>query len=228
MGRRESQPQHIRYDEPSTLWGWFVVFGFITLMAYSYIEKQNDPQAPVAYATTNPTAIVEYMLTPTAIPTYTPEASQVSVNVGFDPRVWAYEPLIRQVISDNQWSQEVAGYPLSYILLATIQQESHGDMSAIGGSGERCMMQGMPFHFQEGQDPLDPYTCVDVLGEFLYNNLNTAMSHGYTGRDAVRHAWAGYNGGPDEVGNEGHWTDDLKYHVELYSKVLDGVCSAGC
>jgi len=78
-------------------------------------------------------------------------------------------------------------------LLATvIQIESCGDPNAVSSAGALGLMQVMPFHFAEGENPLDPETNVargvGVLTECLFSAYNPQIDVGL--------ALACYNGGP--------------------------------
>jgi hypothetical protein len=85
-----------------------------------------------------------------------------------------------------QWEKQ---YNVDRHIIATIMQnESCGDASAVGSSGECGLFQVMPIHFSNGVCSTDPDTNAAAAMGFF-----TRM-HQHTGYDVYR-TFAGYNGG---------------------------------
>lgn len=85
-----------------------------------------------------------------------------------------------------KWAQD---YAIDPNLVATVMQiESCGDPQAGSSVGANGLFQVMPFHFEEGEDPLDPDTNAMRGLDFLSKGLE--LSGGHAGL-----ALAGYNGG---------------------------------
>ena len=79
-------------------------------------------------------------------------------------------------------------------LIATVMQlESCGDPRAGSKAGASGLFQVMPFHFQQGEDPLDPGTNAQRGLGYLHSAMKQADGD-------VRLALAGYNGGIGLIG----------------------------
>ena len=95
--------------------------------------------------------------------------------------------------SVQHWSAQIVAwgreYSLDPNLIATVMQiESCGDSSAGSSAGAQGLFQVMPFHFQAGQDQLDPETNAQAGLNYLRGAL--IQANGHPGL-----ALAGYNGG---------------------------------
>ncbi|MBN8593092.1 MAG: transglycosylase SLT domain-containing protein [Anaerolineae bacterium] len=95
----------------------------------------------------------------------------------------------------NHWSGDIARwsgqYGLDPNLLATVMQiESCGHPTVSSHAGAQGLFQVMPFHFQPGEDMLDPDTNARRGASFLEQCLND-----FAGGDPGL-AMACYNGGP--------------------------------
>lgn len=94
----------------------------------------------------------------------------------------------------DQWDEEIVRwaqeYDLDPNLLATVMQiESCGHPTVSSPAGAQGLFQVMPFHFDAGEDMLDPDTNARRGAAFL--NLCLDLANGDTGL-----AMACYNGGP--------------------------------
>jgi soluble lytic murein transglycosylase-like protein len=116
------------------------------------------------------------------------------------------------------WS---AAYGVDPNIAATIMQvESCGDPQAVSVAGARGLFQVMPFHFAEGEDPLDADT--NARRGLTYFADRLAQTGGDVGR-----AFAGYNGG--HVAADGNWNswaaETQRYYVwttGIYGDVQSG------
>lgn len=92
------------------------------------------------------------------------------------------------------WS---AAYGLDPNLAATLMQiESCGNPQAVSRSGAQGLFQVMPFHFEPGEDMLDPDT--NAAKGLSYYVQSLSLTNGHVGM-----AFAGYNGG--HVAAQGTW-----------------------
>jgi hypothetical protein len=99
----------------------------------------------------------------------------------------------------NQWKELVVEASLDYNvpeswIWATMWAESRGDPRAHSPAGAIGLMQVMPFHFKEGEEPFDPRTNIRAGVRFLQT------IRGKVGHDLVRSA-SMYNAG-------GPWTNE--------------------
>jgi hypothetical protein len=98
----------------------------------------------------------------------------------FTPEVQFWSPYI------IRWSEE---YGVDPDMLATvIQLESCGQYLVSSPAGAQGLFQVMPFHFADGENPLDPDTNAKRGIAYLIGGLERADGH-------IGLAMAGYNGG---------------------------------
>ena len=106
--------------------------------------------------------------------------------------------------SIQQWAKQ---WDLNANLIATVMQiESCGDPEAISKAGAAGLFQVMPFHFKEGENPIDPET--NALRGLTYLKRSLDLANG-----DIRQALAGYNGGIGLIGiDETQWpTESVQY-----------------
>ncbi len=119
----------------------------------------------------------------------------------------------------NRWAQ---AYGVDADMVATIMQiESCGHPTIASPAGAQGLFQVMPFHFESGENPLDPETNARRSLDFLIYLLretggNTALT------------FAGYNGGPGAaLGNPQFWANETRdyYHwsTTIYADAKAGV-----
>jgi len=120
------------------------------------------------------------------------------------------------------WGQQ---YSLDPNLIATVMQiESCGDSFAGSYAGAQGLFQVMPFHFQDGQDQLDPQTNAQVGLAYLQGAVIAAG-----GNPGL--AMAGYNGGYGVIATGwGTWAQQTRdYYVwgtGIYLDALHGLSSS--
>lgn len=134
----------------------------------------------------------------------------------FSPSVQYWAPQIAV------WAQE---FNLDPNLVATIMQvESCGDPQAISPAGAQGLFQVMPFHFQPGENSLDPET--NARRGLAYYVERLEQTAGDVGR-----AFAGYNGGHRAAGSGwDQWLPETqRYYVwttGIYGELQQGPTSA--
>lgn len=114
------------------------------------------------------------------LPVYYNPPLPTAISPIFTPEVQHWAP---QIVA---WSK---AYDIDPNMLATVVQiESCGDWQAGSSAGAQGLFQVMPFHFQEGENPLDPETNAKAGITYLKQSLEAADGH-------FGLALAGYNGG---------------------------------
>jgi soluble lytic murein transglycosylase-like protein len=149
----------------------FAVLGFSVFDGWTHFRPDDLPQR-------------EEVVYEEEMATATPYLAPAAISAVFTPEVqyWAQDIIV--------WSQE---YQLDPNLVATvIQIESCGDPNAVSPSGAIGLFQVMPFHFVEGEIPLEPATNAQRGLAYLVDTLDQANGH-------VGLALAGYNGGPSAI-----------------------------
>lgn len=96
-----------------------------------------------------------------------------------------------------RWENEIVRaaqkYELDPNMLATVVQvESCGDPAAVSPAGALSLAQVMPFHFQDGEDGMNPITNLDRGAAYLADRLEASGGE-------PEGAFAMYNGGPAAV-----------------------------
>lgn len=117
-----------------------------------------------------------------------------------------------------RWSQEYGVDP--DILATVIQIESCGHYLVNSPAGAQGLFQVMPFHFDEGEDMLDPNTNARRGINYLIGGLELADGH-------IGLAMAGYNGGWGVIPRGwGRWVQETRnYYVwgsQIYMDALAG------
>ncbi len=127
----------------------------------------------------------------------------VGVNVGYSPIAPLFTPSV------EFWSANISRWAVMYKLdpnlLATVMQiESCGDNTVSSSAGAQGLFQVMPFHFDLGENQLDPDTNAMRGASFLNECL------GYANGDPGL-AMACYNGGPSVIGRPSStWPDQTQ------------------
>jgi soluble lytic murein transglycosylase-like protein len=141
----------------------------------------DDARAAADQAATPPTP-------PEPVHEVVPAASPTGISPVFTAEVRHWEP---QIIA---WAAE---FDLDPDLVATLMQiESCGNPQAVSSVGAQGLFQVMPFHFEAGEQMLDPATNARRGLAYMVNSLSLTEGH-------VGMALAGYNGG--HVAAQGSW-----------------------
>jgi len=129
----------------------------------------------------------------------------------------------------RHWSDEIkywsAQHGVDPQLLATVMQiESCGHPTVISNAGAHGLFQVMPFHFEAGEDMLDPATNARRGASFLKYCAGAADG-------VVGLTLACYNGGPSVINRErDRWsTETQKYYrwgVGIYSDAAAGAANS--
>lgn len=116
----------------------------------------------------------------------------------------------------NEWSDL---YDVDTQLMATVMQiESCGHPTVVSSAGARGLFQVMPFHFENGEDMVDPNTNAKRGGLFLNYCYNAA------GGD-IGLTLACYNGGPSVINRPSStWASETRRYyqwgVGIYSDAI--------
>ncbi|MFW6097408.1 MAG: lytic transglycosylase domain-containing protein [Chloroflexota bacterium] len=170
-----------RAGRGSAVPGWrrmlFILLS-MSLIVSLLVSIRPRPTTSVAHRNTAP-EVAESNVSETGNADAAPAAAGAIAAV-FAPSVQYWSP---QIVA---WAQE---FGLDPNLVATIMQvESCGDPVAVSSAGAQGLFQVMPFHFQPGEDSLDPDTNARRGLAYFVERLQQ------TGGDVGR-AFAGYNGG---------------------------------
>jgi hypothetical protein len=125
----------------------------------------------------------------------------------FTPEVQHWAP---QILA---WSKQ---YDLDPDIVATIMQiESCGDPAAVSPAGAQGLFQVMPFHFEAGEDMLDPDTNAWRGMAFFNRQLE------YTSHD-IYLSFAGYNGGYAASGSSyPYWASETQRYFTWAKGIYD-------
>jgi hypothetical protein len=131
----------------------------------------------------------------------------------FTPEVQFWSPYI------IRWAEQYGVDP--DILATVIQIESCGQYLISSPAGAQGLFQVMPFHFADGEDPLDPDTNAKRGIGYLIGGLERADGH-------IGLAMAGYNGGWGVIPlGWGRWARETRnYYIwgsQIYLDALKGV-----
>lgn len=131
----------------------------------------------------------------------------------FTPEVLAWRSEILQ------WAQNYRVNP--NVIAIVIQIESCGNSVAISSAGALGLMQVMPFHFENGENMLNPDTNVQ-RGMTVFYECLTQFANWDLGM-----ALACYNGGPSVTQSDyALWADETQYYYRwatgLWHDVVEG------
>ncbi len=122
----------------------------------------------------------------------------------------------------DRWSEQIhqwaSSYDLDPALVATVMQiESCGHPQARSSAGAIGLFQVMPFHFEAGEDSLNP-------------DVNAARGLAYLARaleisgGRIDLALAGYNGGHGVIGRDASmWPEETRRYVRWGSGIMEEI-----
>lgn len=122
-----------------------------------------------------------------------------------------------------RWSGDIFEWARKYgvnpnVIAIVIQIESCGDLTAISGAGALGLMQVMPFHFDNGENMINPDTNVENGMAVFYECLMQ-----FAGGD-LGLALACYNGGPSvTVRDHSTWAAETQHYYEWATGLWDDV-----
>lgn len=184
---------------------WWVGWGSqITAVVSENSSQLNNAVAPLPPASE--------VVAPDPATTTAQIIASGQLSPAFAPEVLFWAPKI------IEWAGQ---WDLDPNLVATVMQiESCGDPHAISSAGARGLFQVMPFHFEEGEDMLDPDT--NAYRGMSYLSLGLSLRNG----DANL-AMAGYNGGHGTVPKGwANWPNEMQRYYRwgsgIYGEVTAG------
>lgn len=122
----------------------------------------------------------------------------------------------------QSWSSDILRWSSNYqldpnLVAAVMQIESCGHPTVQSSAGAIGLFQVMPFHFPQGEDPLDPET--NARRGLAYLARGLALSGGRTDL-----ALAGYNGGHGVIGQDAsQWSSETRRYVTWGSGILGDI-----
>jgi soluble lytic murein transglycosylase-like protein len=123
-----------------------------------------------------------------------------------------------------RWSRDIDTWSHTYgldpnLIAVVMQIESCGDPGARSPSGALGLFQVMPYHFEPGDDPLDPDTNARRALTYLATGLQLAH------QDPML-ALAGYNGGHGVIHLDmPAWPDETRRYVQWGLGILNDIAS---
>lgn len=150
-------------------------------------------------------------LSPRATAHHAPGSSAQVLSPAFDPSVQAWAKKIMT------WAED---FNLDPNLVATVMQlESCGNPHARSGAGALGLFQVMPYHFREGEDPLDPDVNAAHGLAYLASALDQASG-------SVASALAGYNGGHGQISRpENAWPEETRRYANWGTGIMQDLSS---
>lgn len=122
------------------------------------------------------------------------------------------------------WEPQIQGWAIEFglnpnLVAVVMQIESCGHPNIQSSAGALGLFQVMPFHFHEGENPLDP--TVNALRGLSYLSRSLEISEGNPSL-----ALAGYNGGHSVIQwDRGFWANETSRYVHWGSGILDDINS---
>ncbi len=137
------------------------------------------------------------------------QAASPALSAIFTPQVLRWRPQILR------WARD---YALDPNLIAVVMQiESCGDPTAVSPAGALGLFQVMPYHFEKGEDPLDPDTNARRGLAYLARSLDLAQG------DAEL-ALAGYNGGHGVIRRAASsWPQETRRYAAWGTAILSDI-----
>ena len=120
------------------------------------------------------------------------------------------------------WSAEISHWAVEFgldpnLIALVMQIESCGHPRVRSSAGALGLFQVMPFHFQEGEDPLDPQTNARRGLSYLARSLD--LSDGQ-----IDLALAGYNGGHGVIDRDPNtWAPETRRYVQWGMGIIEDI-----
>lgn len=120
------------------------------------------------------------------------------------------------------WSGEISHWAVEFeldpnLIALVMQIESCGHPNVHSPVGAMGLFQVMPFHFKEGEDPLDPQT--NALRGLSYLARSLDLSNG-----RIDLALAGYNGGHGVIDRDPNtWAPETRRYVQWGMGILEDI-----
>jgi hypothetical protein len=120
------------------------------------------------------------------------------------------------------WSTEISHWSVEYdldpnLIALVMQIESCGHPRVHSPAGAQGLFQVMPFHFTQGEDPLDPQT--NARRGLLYLARSLDLSSGQ-----IDLALAGYNGGHGVIDRDPNtWAPETHRYVQWGTGILEDI-----
>jgi len=120
------------------------------------------------------------------------------------------------------WSAEISHWAVEFdldpnLIALVMQIESCGHPRVHSSAGALGLFQVMPFHFKEGEDPLDPQT--NAMRGLSYLARSLDLSNGQ-----IDLALAGYNGGHGVIDRDPNtWAPETRRYVQWGTGILEDI-----
>jgi soluble lytic murein transglycosylase-like protein len=120
------------------------------------------------------------------------------------------------------WSTEISHWAVEFdldpnLIAVVMQIESCGHPRIHSPAGAQGLFQVMPFHFTQGEDPLDPQT--NARRGLLYLARSLDLSNGQ-----IDLALAGYNGGHGVINRDPNtWAPETHRYVHWGTGILEDI-----
>lgn len=136
------------------------------------------------------------------------------------------DPTISQVFTEEirYWESQIQHWAIEFgldpnLIAVVMQIESCGHPNIQSSAGALGLFQVMPFHFREGENPLDP--TINALRGLSYLTRSLEISKGDPSL-----ALAGYNGGLSVIQwDREFWANETSRYVHWGSGILEDINS---
>jgi soluble lytic murein transglycosylase-like protein len=120
------------------------------------------------------------------------------------------------------WSTEISQWAVEFeldpnLIALVMQIESCGHPKIHSPAGAMGLFQVMPFHFKQGEDPLDPQTNAVRGLSYLARSLDLSKGR-------IDLALAGYNGGHGVIDRDPNtWAPETRRYVQWGTGILEDI-----
>jgi hypothetical protein len=159
------------------------------------------------------------------IPDSAQEQKSIENSQGFIPEQSSQDPISHIFTKEIQhWATEIQAWSTQFsldpnLVAVVMQIESCGHPEIQSSAGALGLFQVMPFHFNDGENALDP--TINALRGLSYLARSLEISDGNPGL-----ALAGYNGGHSVISWDPMlWPDETTRYVYWGTGILDDISS---